>query len=445
MKTVRKTDLEVSTLGRDYFLKCMTANRRVRSLGLLLCLLLSATIIPQVCQGQSPLPPGPLDIHPLPGETATVRAGGPDGFFVSRETLRCDRPEEAIVGFRIRRGTVLDYLQIVCARIECVNGKCGWSSYLSTRSVGDPNGGQFPALLLCRRDEALSGYRARVMRFDVGKLRLDYVEDIAIECAKIAGPPGAQNVVPMLPQGRYWRTATGHLEQPQFEGVCPSTGATAVAAFGGRWLRTGGTVAQAMALVCGQKHGPCPAGTHSDFRDVLGSGGCKLCVPLHGSTNPVTGRTDREVANLPTPRYNCHFYTLSHLNFVTPPMNRGRVPRRHDRLPGVEFETSAECLEDRDFANYRLLKVQAGTINPAQLQVGDIVTVHKTSVIAQGCRNAHSAMVIQSGGSVVLRQKPNPVNCVTDFTWEEFRTFYQVGRGNGVNAWRATGTPGKLP
>ena len=207
MKTVRTAALEVGTLGMDNFLQCIPDHRRVRSLGLLLFLLLTTTILSKVCQGQSPLPPGPLDIHPLPGETATVRAGGPDGFFVSREALRCDRPEEAIVGFRIRRGTVLDYLQIVCARIECVNGKCEWSSYLSTRSVGDPNGGQFPALLLCRRDEALSGYRARVMRL----VKLDYVEDIAIECAKIAGPPGARNVVPVLPQGRNWHTATGHL------------------------------------------------------------------------------------------------------------------------------------------------------------------------------------------------------------------------------------------
>ena len=78
-------------------------------------LVLIAAVFPFcAAMAQSPLPPGPLDLNPQRGETATARAGGPDGVYVSRDTLRCTRPEEAIVGFRTRRGSVLDYLQIVC-------------------------------------------------------------------------------------------------------------------------------------------------------------------------------------------------------------------------------------------------------------------------------------------------------------------------------------------
>lgn len=394
--------------------------------------LISAVFPFCAAMAQSPLPPGPLDVNPQRGETATARAGGPDGVFVSRDTLRCTRSEEAIVGFRIRRGSVLDYLQIVCAPVQCSGGKCSWNTYLSTASVGNPAGGQTSALLLCEQNEVVSGYRARVR----GMANVNYVEDIAAQCARIAGAASA-NAVPIAEsaQPRRWITATGHLAAPFTEGTCQTTSTTGVAAFGGRWV-TGPTVAQAMALFCGGGQGDCPAGTSTNFTDV----GCKPCVTLNGSTNPVTGRIDKEVANLPVARYNCHFYTLSYMNYVTPPVDKGRVPRRFERLPpipvpfigNVDVESASTRLTDEDIRD-RYGWTPITTALPASLRPGDIVTVPEPGSNPKVHHNFHSGIVISGGPNVVIRQKPNPLSCVTDFTWTEFVRFYQAGR---VNAWR---------
>jgi hypothetical protein len=392
-----------------------------------------ALVSAEACIAQSRLPPGAVEVPPLPGETATVRAGGPTGVFVSRDALRCTRPDEAIVGFRTRRGSVLDYLQIVCAAVQCRGTDCGWTRSLSTGSVGDPNGGQIAALLLCNQKEVVSGYRAKVK----GLGDIQYVEDISVQCAAIGGPPAGANAVPVASedrQPRRWIHATGHLGTPQFQGTCSATGATGVAAFGGRWI-TGPTVAQAMALFCGGNQGACAAGTHTDFADV----GCKPCVTLQGSANPVTGRTDREVANLPVARYNCHFYTLSYMNYVTPPVDKGRVPRRFVRLPPiptpfgtVDFENDSTRLTDEDIRDrYGWMAVR--TPLPGSLRPGDIVTVPEAGANPKVHHNFHSGIVIRTSPEVIIRQKPNPLSCVTDFTWAEFVRFYQAAR---VNAWR---------
>jgi hypothetical protein len=413
----------------------------MKVLSVLLFLLVSVIIPPAIGLGQSPLPPGPLEVRPLPGETETVRAGGPDGFFTWRGALRCERPEEAIVGVRVRRGSVLDYLQIVCAEISCANGRCGWTRYLSTRSAGNRDGGGPLTLLRCGQNEVLSGYRARVKNV----AGLNYIEDIAIECGKIAGPPGGPNAVPILPERDSWHNAGGRLDRPQFEGLCPATGATAIAAFAGRWV-TGPTVVQAMALLCGNPSGPCPVGSHTNFTPLAGlyrrpanacPECCKRCVDLHGSTQPVTGRTDREVANLAAHRYNCHFYTLSYMNYVTPPVDKGRVPRQFEKLPLVDFEVSSTRLSDEDLQNrYGWSPIQRV---PGDLRPGDVVTVPENGGrTASVHHNFHSGIVIQSGNNVVIRQKPNPFACVTDFTWQEFIAFYQAQR---VNGWRLGARP----
>jgi hypothetical protein len=393
----------------------------------------AALVSTEACIAQSRLPPGPIEVAPLPGETATARAGGPTGNFVSRDALRCGRPDEAIVGFRTRRGSVLDYLQIVCAPVQCRGSDCSWTRFLSTSSVGDPNGGQVAALLLCDQNEVVSGFRAKLKGFR----DIQYVEDISVQCAAIGGPPVGANAVPVAAEDqkrRRWIHATGHLASPQVEGTCPATGATGVAAFGGRWI-TGPTVAQAMALFCGVNQSTCAAGTHTYFADV----GCKPCVTLQGSGDPVTGRIDREVANLPVARYNCHFYTLSYMNYVTPAVDTGRVPRRFDRLPPiptpfgtVDVETASTALTDEDIRD-RYGWTPIRTPVPQSLRTGDIVTVPARGTNPKVHHNFHSGIVIRTAPEIIIRQKPNPLSCVTDFTWDEFVRFYRAGR---VNAWR---------
>jgi hypothetical protein len=244
-------------------------------------------------------------------------------------------------------------------------------------------------------------------------------------------------VAPANEQPRRWIHATGHLASPQVEGTCAATGTTGVAAFGGRWV-TGPTVAQAMALFCGGAQGNCPAGTHTNFTDV----GCKPCVTLNGSTSPVTGRIDKEVANLPVARYNCHFYALSYMNYVTPPVDKGRVPRRFEQLPtipvpiigGVDIETASTRLTDEDIRD-RYGWTPVTTPLPGSLRAGDIVTVPEAGTNPKVHHNFHSGIVIRGAPNVVIRQKPNPMACVTDFTWSEFVRFYE-GNTRGVNAWR---------
>jgi len=189
-----------------------------------------------------------------------------------------------------------------------------------------------------------------------------------------------------------------------------------------------------MALFCGGAPQSCPAGmgTYTYFKTLeVGLYNprlhrsataycpecCKPCVTLTGSTNPITGRTDREVANLPVPRYNCDFYTLSYMNYVAPPTNKGRVPKRLERANIFgQVPEFGECLDDQDFINYGFRKVQEGAVNPGQLRPGHIISVWKTSLFVDACRNAHSGIVIKAGpGGVIVRQKPNPDDCVTDF------------------------------
>ncbi len=387
------------------------------------------------------LPPGPIRDSPQAKEKETVQAGGHGwGVYSQVGNLRCQGSGEAIVGFRIRRGSALDYLQIVCAPVNCVGGKCGWTSYLSEGSAGNPSGGKTASLLLCRTDEALSGYRATVKNFDVGVVKMEYVDDVEIQCAKISGPASAANprAVAVLPDGRTWRHAGGNLSAGfgsylNRPGVCSSTSASAVSFAVGHYGVTQANVVQAMSLFCGATQGACPSGTSTNFPPLAGLYGrtaqscpecCKQCVVLQGSTNPITGRTDREVANLPVQRYNCHLYTLSYLNYVTPPIPKGRVPRQYDRtnIFGMDWELAGTSLRAVDMQKYGWKQISPSSVRP-----GDIVTFGPPD------KYEHSAIVIRSGDTVVLRQKPNPFACVTDLTWQEALTFFPA---RPVSVWR---------
>jgi hypothetical protein len=424
-----------------------------RSFGWGALFLMALIAAPEPGRGQ--LPPGPLTNPPQPGETETIQAGGRDGNYSWYGDLRCQRPNQAIVGVRIRTGSVLDYLQIACAVIECPNGKCGWTSYVSTISAGDPNGGQNEALLSCDADQVLSGYQASVKKIPLGFINMEYVEDISIQCATIAGPPDPQHpgVVPIRePKG--WHNANNQLKPGlgaslAKPGVCEQTGASAVSAAVGHWGLGRANVVQALSLFCGGGQSVCPKGTHTYYQPLgpdlynRQSGRannaycpecCKPCATLNGSTNAVTGRTDREVANLPAGRYNCHFYTLSYMNYVTPPNVKGRVPKRYDFEAGLNWELSSTMLSDEDMEKYGWTRTQKDRVDPAALRPGDVVTiVDEASQTPRVHHNLHSAIVIQAGGTVVVRQKPNPVACVTDFTWDEMLAFYRARR---VNAWR---------
>jgi hypothetical protein len=88
--------------------------------------------------------------------------------------------------------------------------------------------------------------------------------------------------------------------------------------------------------------------------------------------------------------------------------------------------------------DFLYIKVQEGTVDPRQLRPGDIVSVWKTTLIVDACRNAHSGIVIKAGpDGVIVRQKPNPDDCVTDFNWDELLVAYDArSRSHVVKVWR---------
>lgn len=153
----------------------------------------------------------PMQSRPGPGEVDTAnRRGGQAGGIGSGvgytlPTLRCPRGE-AIVGARIRRGDVLDWLQIACAQPNCANGECRWTQRSWGPAAGNPQGGDPHPEMICAPTEMVSGFRARVAAFT----RFDYTADIEIECATIAGAADAQGLFPVSGQGQ-WHHPEGGL------------------------------------------------------------------------------------------------------------------------------------------------------------------------------------------------------------------------------------------
>ncbi len=207
-----------------------------------------------------------------PGEVTTaVRPGGQAGgqrlaLGARAVTLRCAGANEAIVGVRIRRGHVLDYVQIACAVVACDANGCRWTNRYWGRSSGSEAGGDSHPPMTCRDNEMLSGLRARVRIF----AGFDFAADIAIDCSRIVGRDGgffrvsADPPTQHHPEGGFGRTTTppGVTEGPVTPDInCrPNGGATALATAEGDWpFRRGHRVAQVLALLCpGTRPAPDP-------------------------------------------------------------------------------------------------------------------------------------------------------------------------------------------
>jgi hypothetical protein len=167
-----------------------------------------ACLIPLVAHAQ---PGVPMQSRPGPGEVDTAdRRGGQAGGIgagvgYTLPTLRCPRGA-AIVGARIRRGDVLDWIQIACAQPNCANGACQWAQRDWGPAAGNPQGGDPHPEMICAATEMVSGFRARVVAFT----RFDYAADIEIECSTIAGAADAQGLFPVSGQGE-WHHPEGGL------------------------------------------------------------------------------------------------------------------------------------------------------------------------------------------------------------------------------------------
>jgi hypothetical protein len=106
------------------------------------------------------------------------------------ETLRCGAGE-AIVGARVRRGVVLDHLEIACAVPTCDAAGCRWSELRPGGAAGNDAGGNPSPPMMCERSQVVTGFSASVVTFTM----FDYVADIELECSEIAAVQSAEGVV----------------------------------------------------------------------------------------------------------------------------------------------------------------------------------------------------------------------------------------------------------
>jgi hypothetical protein len=215
-----------------------------------------------------------MESRTRPGEIDTAAEGGQaGGKQIGRGyrliDLRC-APGEVIAGARIRRGSVLDYLEIACARPSCDVYGCGWTSYWWGMSAGDPGGGEPRPPMICGQNEMISGFRARAVTFTV----FDYVADIEFECARMTAPPTPQGFfaaaqadnrinpgapVPLAPDG-----ARGIQRVPGSGGTSISClsrgfGATAISVGEADFVRRGQRIVQAVSLFCPEAAPAAPA------------------------------------------------------------------------------------------------------------------------------------------------------------------------------------------
>jgi hypothetical protein len=213
-----------------------------------------------------------LHSRPRPGEIDTAAEGGQaGGIRIGRNyrlaDLRCGAGE-AIVGARIRRGDVLDYIQIACARPTCSNRGCSWSSSYWGASAGNRAGGDPHPEMVCSQNEMVSGFRARVVTFTVS----DFAADIEIECTPMTSAPTARGFFPAGQRSR-WHQPEGALRVDRLDGLqrgravlSPVVSCRAAHGFGATAISVGvadfvnSRVVQAVSLYCpaGQPGPRCP-------------------------------------------------------------------------------------------------------------------------------------------------------------------------------------------
>lgn len=187
------------------------------------------------------------------GEFDTANRGGQIGgtqigMRYTLPVLRCPAGQ-VIVGARIRRGDVLDYVQIACAAPVCNAGACQWSNEIWGAAAGNAAGGDAHPPMLCANDQMVASVRGRVVVFT----RFDYAADFEINCALILGPPNV---------GR--NTITRPI------GCLPNGGATAISTCVADFpVRPGQRVVQAVSLYCPAARVAVPAGPDPRCPDRL--------------------------------------------------------------------------------------------------------------------------------------------------------------------------------
>lgn len=224
----------------------------------------------------------PLQSGVRAGEFDTADRGGQIGgqrigMRYTLPVLRCPAGQ-VIVGARIRRGDVLDHVQIACATPMCNAGACQWAGESWGAAAGNPNGGDAHPPMLCANDQMLASVRGRVVVFT----QFDYAADFEINCARILGPPNAQGFTPVDAAANNWHHPEGNLGGGYIPpnagrstitrpiGCLPNGGATAISTGVADFpVRPGQRVVQALSLYCPANRAAPPAGPDARCPDQL--------------------------------------------------------------------------------------------------------------------------------------------------------------------------------
>ena len=237
---------------------------------------------------RKPPPKHPARVKPGEDEYDTAdepggKAGGDTpGRNASSRELRCG-DGESIVGLRVRRGEVLDGVQVACAKTSCSAGSCVWSAFQWGPNAGNLTGGRAFPPMVCSTNEVVSGFQARVVTFT----QPDYVADIAVECVSSYGGTsgGSKSIIRHNQPTTQWLYTDRTLDHPaprnakaneiQDPVTClPSGRARAVVADEADFGNRGQRVVQAISFLCPKSD------TSAPFTDPIGGDLGKLVQGL---------------------------------------------------------------------------------------------------------------------------------------------------------------------
>lgn len=345
-------------------------------------------------------------------------------------TLRCGAGE-AIVGARIRRGDVLDFIQVACATPVCSGGSCQWNGFYWGPWAGNPAGGDPHPPMVCNQDQMVSGFRGRIVTFTA----FDYAADLEIQCSRIRSSDGPNGPFRVTRDTPAWHHPEGGLrignlpgnfietEITNRIGCRPYGGATAVSTGVANFVLPGKRVVQAVSMYCPSSRPPAPTdqGLYPQ---------CLYTTSAYQTGQVVRLRADTLAQGI-TESYNCFAYAET---FIL-----GAVPGRPlFAMLGLDSITiTTKWLNQH---GYSLISAAPalGQLPPARL--GDLVMVENRLDRSVGSYQwYHVAIVIgvDSAGRITrLRQKPDANRCVSDTTASQFATVDPVQDGELYELWR---------
>jgi hypothetical protein len=372
----------------------------------------------------------PDSFRGLAGVQAGQAGGEQWGSGYAFRTLRCGN-DEAIVGARIRRGDVLDFIQVACATPVCTGGACQWNQFYWGPWAGNPAGGDPHPSMVCNQNEMVSGFRGRVITFTIA----DYVADIEIQCSRIRSSDGPNGPFRVTRDSPTWHHPEGGLriggtlpgsflrtEITGRIGCRPFGGANAISTGVANFVLPGQRVVQAVSMYCpATRPRPTDQGLYPQ---------CLYATSAYQNGQVVRLRADTLAQGI-TESYNCFAYAET---FIL-----GAVPGR-PLFGTIGLDSITITTRWLNQHGYSLISAAPTLGQLPSAQLGDLVMVENRLDKSVGSFQwYHVAIVIgvdSTGRITRLRQKPDANRCVSDTTAAQFETVDPVQDGELYELWR---------